>query len=205
MKHTKIRDQHCWICGAESNLKCGSCRNAHYCSIGCQKSHWKHHKEICKVDTEDGMRKVKFRQYSGTCLHGAPPVSDPVATALLPHIQAIIVAYSTDELKVMRLICLSNPTICSDIKASAMILSLASDALQDKNYLICRKFLRAIVTLEAFAAEPNFFMYLCLSPEGENLLSIPVITSWNETIQKSLSVKGMINEILSRVSCNCFK
>lgn len=42
----------CASCGEEEKTfhefqSCGGCRNAAYCSKGCQKAHWKHHKLSC--------------------------------------------------------------------------------------------------------------------------------------------------------------
>jgi len=38
----------CWQCGAPAPTKCAKCRFARYCSVGCQRAHWKDHKEACR-------------------------------------------------------------------------------------------------------------------------------------------------------------
>lgn len=45
----------CGGCGAdktddgETLLRCGKCKKREYCSVGCQKEHWKFHKYVCKA------------------------------------------------------------------------------------------------------------------------------------------------------------
>ena len=35
-------------CSKEGTKKCSRCHTVYYCSLECQKSHWKHHKLVCK-------------------------------------------------------------------------------------------------------------------------------------------------------------
>ena len=38
----------CNNCGKMENLKlCSRCRSVFYCSVDCQRSHWKQHKKTC--------------------------------------------------------------------------------------------------------------------------------------------------------------
>jgi MYND finger len=40
----------CGFCDKSSATnKCGNCKNIHYCSRSCQKSHWKTHKAVCRA------------------------------------------------------------------------------------------------------------------------------------------------------------
>jgi hypothetical protein len=38
----------CASCGKHSGYRCKRCRRVHYCSRGCQKKHWCHHKHKCR-------------------------------------------------------------------------------------------------------------------------------------------------------------
>lgn len=41
------------ICGKNGNMQCGNCKLQKYCSVECQKDHWKTHKMVCNfVKTE---------------------------------------------------------------------------------------------------------------------------------------------------------
>lgn len=41
----------CWVCEASCRLKCQGCLETYYCSLKCQKRHWKTHKDHCKEPT----------------------------------------------------------------------------------------------------------------------------------------------------------
>ena len=48
----------CILCGESPDCaaivlsKCGKCKQAQYCSVGCQRAHWKLHKQQCCVVTK---------------------------------------------------------------------------------------------------------------------------------------------------------
>lgn len=39
---------YCQVCAREASKKCSGCKKVYYCSVECQKAHWKTHKEVCK-------------------------------------------------------------------------------------------------------------------------------------------------------------
>jgi len=44
----------CCLKQVDGSKKCGRCRTASYCSVECQKQHWKVHKNNCKDSNIDG-------------------------------------------------------------------------------------------------------------------------------------------------------
>ena len=39
----------CYVCENATGKKCQGCEHVYYCSVVCQKSHWKEHKPACEI------------------------------------------------------------------------------------------------------------------------------------------------------------
>lgn len=52
----------CFVCGAPTAQRCGTCNTTGYCSNACQKQDWTRHKSICFKNTQDLLFQKKKRQ-----------------------------------------------------------------------------------------------------------------------------------------------
>ena len=56
----------CHLCGLASTMKCGGCREAHYCTRACQKAHWREHKLLCQqIQAERDKKAARHRELGG--------------------------------------------------------------------------------------------------------------------------------------------
>ncbi len=47
-KNTDQKNIICSLCKKNAESSCGNCRLVHYCSVNCQRNHWKLHKSFCQ-------------------------------------------------------------------------------------------------------------------------------------------------------------
>ena len=89
--------------------------------------------------------------------------------------------------------------VASDVRCSLIFMSMAADALSDKNYGQCRKFMRAMYFMEAYAQIGNIFLeFLHNTTVADAVLgeSFPdAITIFLDGLEKSKSVKKGIYDI----------
>lgn len=63
MEEGKFGQASCGGCGADEKedggplLRCAKCKKRGYCSVGCQKEHWKLHKKVCVAVEADGEKE----------------------------------------------------------------------------------------------------------------------------------------------------
>lgn len=82
LKQTNV-DPYCALCGAFDNLMtCAACRLAWYCCKDHQKSHWKHHKPVCKEkrSRDLGDPRQIYTEFNST--RGVPGPSDSTCFTL---------------------------------------------------------------------------------------------------------------------------
>ncbi|KAJ3484461.1 hypothetical protein NLI96_g5628 [Meripilus lineatus] len=62
-----LAEKKCNSCGKEgvSLKQCGKCHSARYCSVECQRSHWRTHKKTCKPFTEENTVTLKPFYHAG--------------------------------------------------------------------------------------------------------------------------------------------
>ncbi|KAJ1434364.1 armadillo-type protein [Ochromonadaceae sp. CCMP2298] len=213
----------CYNCGqgnCPSGQKCSACLIARYCSKECQRAHWKIHKQVCKVDTEDGMRKVKFPNFNKTCLHGAPSrarmpeIANPVLslfTQLCAIPDLFVPREGRDprgkEIRLLLDFCAQEAAAASSPKAPLILVSMAAEALNDKQYSYARNMLRTAFFLEAFQmydSPEGLDRDLHLTEVDANNTANPGLQHLAVTAEGVKSIKGIFKHICDRVSCDCF-
>lgn len=48
-------------CNRRAERRCKTCKNIYYCSLQCQRDHWKHHKQVCSSNVR--VKDVKLHNY----------------------------------------------------------------------------------------------------------------------------------------------
>jgi len=55
----------CCLKQVDGSKKCGRCRTASYCSVECQKQHWKVHKNNCKdSNSDDSLERLRTKAFN---------------------------------------------------------------------------------------------------------------------------------------------
>jgi hypothetical protein len=205
----------CFKCGRPNcTQQCSICRIARYCSAECQKAHWKIHKKVCKVDLEDGMAKVKFRNFSEECFHEVFPtpevldVEQPVMDLsnqinLIPDV-FVLREGREEAMLILERFCALEPAASSPLLPRIFVIN-AADALQDKNYVMARNFLGMAFYLEAFQMNMLAGLSVDLHRTDTGAADSPGRRHLTETADGTMTIKGIFEHICKRVNCRCFE
>lgn len=161
------------------------------------------------MDSEEKISKVDFNCFDPECLHGAPDRSDTAITepTLALVMEHIAIQGVSEELVFLEEFCRTNSKIASDYRCPLIILSMAADALYEKNFFNCRKYLRAMHFLDAFVLEGEDFL-TALHAQGSNpepgAGSPPSLQQFVEGMKSTGSVRSIYRDISTRVGCRCF-
>ena len=155
------------------------------------------------------MQLVNFSSYDGDCLHGAPPrseteVSEPTISLVM---ELAVIVGPSEELVCLEGFCREHPKVASDFRCPLIFMSMAADALHDKNYEQARKFLRAMYFIESYALEDEDFLTALHSLGNSAEVDDRCPNSLKHMIagfNHSKSIKGVHEEISSRTDCRCF-
>eukprot|EP00934_Nitzschia_sp_Nitz4_P003371 Nitzschia sp. Nitz4//scaffold77_size91520//10412//10843//NITZ4_004878-RA/size91520-processed-gene-0.105-mRNA-1//-1//CDS//3329557955//3361//frame0 len=53
----------CPVCGQDAQKRCSRCNHIWYCSVECQKKHWKKHKPICSSDYQTNQYELHKKAF----------------------------------------------------------------------------------------------------------------------------------------------
>ena len=153
----------CASCTAnEALLRCTRCRTAVYCTVSCQRAHWKCHKVICTAPEAEEVL---------VCTHGAPSVASEPSSALAVSqlVRALTNEPNADGLAqlTMLLDTARGDKGATTPAAVAMLRAAALDAALSADLDGARSTLRARAFMEGYGASgEDFVSALCGSNGG---------------------------------------
>ena len=54
--------RHCELCEKPASLRCSKCQHVYYCDRDHQAKHWKSHKKLCDIISEDPMNTIAIEE-----------------------------------------------------------------------------------------------------------------------------------------------
>lgn len=89
----------CAACQTPGDLRCAKCRDVYYCSVACQREHWRLHKLLCSVSTApaQGDEVEQTLNDSGECTHGASEQHTSFVQAFIQELNSIDLPLSADS------------------------------------------------------------------------------------------------------------